>query len=246
MMSPHWFDHVFVALVALVFPVMDSFLIRRRVDRIFDGRPELRMGFYRKVIVEEWIVVLVLVVAWFALGRGPAELGLIPRAGLWAWLGYAVAALICLLLVIQTRSLIGNTAGLEAQRDAIGSLLILMPHDERERRAFDLVSLTAGVCEELLFRGFLTAYLMAAFGAPLWAAIVISSLAFGFAHLYQGPRGMLRVGVIGLIWGILYGLTGSLYAPMVAHAVMDMTSGRICLALASQQSPEDSHPGLAA
>jgi len=48
------------------------------------------------------------------------------------------------------------------------------------------VFLRAGVCEEVIFRGYSIAYLMAVLGAPFWVAAVLSSIVFGFAHVYQG------------------------------------------------------------
>ena len=114
------------------------------------------------------------------------------------------------------------------------------------RRAFDAVSVTAGVCEEVIFRGFLIAYLMAALGAPFWVAGLLSSVIFGFAHAYQGPAGIPRTAAVGGMLAILYGLTGSLWAPIVAHAVIDITSGRIAFAAFTENTPDRSSPNLAA
>ena len=82
----------------------------------------------------------------------------------------------------------------------------------------------------MIFRGYLIAYLMAVLGAPFWVAAVLSSVVFGFAHAYQGPIGIPRTAAVGGVLALLYGLTGSLWAPMVVHAVMDITSGRIAYA----------------
>jgi hypothetical protein len=115
-------------------------------------------------------------------------------------------------------------------RDKLGSVTFLLPHTQSERRAFDAVSVTAGVCEEVFFRGYLIAYLMAVLGTPFWVAALLSSVVFGFAHAYQGPLGILRTAAAGGLFALLYGLTGSLWAPMAVHAVMDITSGRIAYA----------------
>ena len=61
----------------------------------------------------------------------------------------------------------------------------------------------------------------------VWAAMVVGAVAFGIAHAYQGPIGILKTGVVGLIMGTLYLLSGSIWGPMLVHAVVDITSGRI-------------------
>ena len=114
-------------------------------------------------------------------------------------------------------------------------------------RTFNLVSVTAGVCEEVVFRGFLTAYLMSWLGVPFWGAALLSSLGFGLAHMYQGPLGILKTGFVGYALALLYGLTGSLWAPILAHALMDLVAGWMShAAFSGAESPENSSPEMAA
>jgi membrane protease YdiL (CAAX protease family) len=55
-----------------------------------------------------------------------------------------------------------------------------------------------------------------------WALVLISSVIFGFAHLYQGWRGTVLTGVLGGAFGMLYTFTGSLLAPAAIHAAVDL------------------------
>ena len=245
-MTLHLIDHIAFALIAVAFPIWDFFAIRRRAARIRAGRAELRIGFYRKVIGEEWLMAIVLLAGWFALGRGGAALGLAPRGGALAWTGYGLSALVSVALLIQARSFLRNPERLASMRDKFGKLMWLLPHTPRERRTFDAVSVTAGVCEEVIFRGYLIAYLMAVLATPFWVAALLSSVVFGFAHAYQGPLGIPRTAAAGGLFALLYGLTGSLWAPMVVHAVIDITSGRIAYAACNPKAPDRSSPELAA
>jgi membrane protease YdiL (CAAX protease family) len=84
---------------------------------------------------------------------------------------------------------------------------------------------TAAFGEELLFRGFLGAGLERLLGG-VWAAPLIAVIAqavlFGLAHGYQGPRGMVMSGGVGLIYGIGYLLNGrNLWPLVIAHGVTD-------------------------
>ena len=80
---------------------------------------------------------------------------------------------------------------------------------------------------------------MSLLGAPFWVAALISSAIFGLSHLYQGPMGFVRTGLIGLVFATLYGLTGALWAPIRVHIRMDIVAGRMSFAAFSGTSPED-------
>ncbi len=57
---------------------------------------------------------------------------------------------------------------------------------------------------------------------PLLLALAASSLAFGLGHIYQGRAGVLRTGLAGLGFGLLFLLTGSLIPSIVLHAILDL------------------------
>ncbi len=99
----------------------------------------------------------------------------------------------------------------------------MLPHTRRDLRHFIGVSLTAGIVEEIVYRGFVLWYL--GLFMPLWAAVVVSSVAFGLGHSYQGAMGALRCGLIGLAFAVFYVVTGSIWLPIIAHAILDILQG---------------------
>jgi len=102
-------------------------------------------------------------------------------------------------------------------------LRTLMPRSGAEKTAFLGVSLSAGVGEELVFRGYVLGALGPLVGMP-WA-VVLSSTSFGVIHAYQGWVGFFRTGLLGglLAWGYL--ASGSLLPAMVAHTLLDVVAG---------------------
>ena len=81
-----------------------------------------------------------------------------------------------------------------------------------------VVSLMAGLGEELLFRGFVQAWFRTLWGTP--AALPISSLLFGLAH-FVSPAYALFAALAGLYFGALFELSGDLLAPSIAHGLYD-------------------------
>lgn len=80
--------------------------------------------------------------------------------------------------------------------------------------------------EEFLYRGYLLKQLACIFGntQSAWAvAILISSLAFGFAHLYQGSSGIITAGFVALIFGaVFYKNQKNLWLLVLIHGFYDV------------------------
>jgi hypothetical protein len=86
---------------------------------------------------------------------------------------------------------------------------------------FAVVSAVAGVAEEALFRVWLQGWFETALG-PLvaWGA---ASILFGLVH-WLTPGYLVAATVLGLWFGGLWWLTGTLWVPAVAHAVYDFVA----------------------
>jgi membrane protease YdiL (CAAX protease family) len=107
--------------------------------------------------------------------------------------------------------------------DAMKSLSYFLPATWTERRWYAFLCITAGICEEVLFRGFLQHYLHAfPFSLNLTLALLISAVIFGLQHLYLGAGGAASIAVSGLLFGLMFLLTGNLLLPVVFHSAMDL------------------------
>lgn len=100
-------------------------------------------------------------------------------------------------------------------------LVSMLPRTTRERWCAVGASVTAGVCEEIVFRGLLIAAGVS-FGLPLYAAAGLALAIFTFAHLYQGKKNMLFVALLGFALTYLYLRTGSLLMPIIVHILVDL------------------------
>ena len=100
----------------------------------------------------------------------------------------------------------------------------LLPRGARERFVFALLSISAGIGEELAFRGFLIPALRIASGSTL-VAVLVSSAAFGLMHSYQRLHGASRAGTLGALLAAPFIVTGSILPSMIAHAAFDLIVG---------------------
>jgi hypothetical protein len=100
----------------------------------------------------------------------------------------------------------------------------LMPQNPSEKVWWAVVSLLAGVTEEITWRGVQFSLLRGLTGG-LWAAALLSSISFGLGHSIQGWKSVGIIVVFGLLAQGLVGLSSSLYLIMAVHAAYDLTAG---------------------
>jgi uncharacterized protein len=227
------------AVVVAAYLVVGEPVAGHVLHRRFEGRlrtdPGARRSFYLRLLILEWGLSLLALVVWLATpGVSAGQVGLRwpqqwpgPVTGL-------VVLLVVAFVVVSTRAL-RSGALLEAaepvRRPGEGrhaepaghATLALLPRTAGERRLFTVVGVTAGVCEEWLYRGFFLAVLAAlAGGLQTWLLVVVAAVAFGLAHFYQGAVGILTTGLLGGVMAALYLQTGSLLLPVLLHAAIDL------------------------
>lgn len=214
-----------ILILAVVLPLTGVRDFRRLVRWIKEGRPGARLYMYNSVIAMQWTLTAVFTGLWLAMGQTLTELGLLPVAGGWQWLAIGVGLATVIFMVLQMMYLLHHPDKLAKLQGKMGEVALLAPQTDIEVRRFNVASITAGVCEEILYRGFLFAVLATALGE--WPAVVLSSLVFGLGHAYQGLAGIGKTTLVGILMAVLLVFTGSLFVPILLHAVIDLTSGRL-------------------
>ena len=99
----------------------------------------------------------------------------------------------------------------------------LVPTTAGERALWAALSVTTGVCEEIMFRGFAVQYLMRQpWAFSLLVSTIVSCVLFGLGHAYQGLRGVLQTMLLGAALSGLLLLTGNLALPMLVHILINL------------------------
>jgi membrane protease YdiL (CAAX protease family) len=97
------------------------------------------------------------------------------------------------------------------------------------RRAVEIllwvgVSISAGICEEVVFRGYFQRQ-FEVFTRSKWIALVLQAALFGITHGYQGVEACMKIAIFGALYGLLAFWRGSLRPGMIAHSGSDILSG---------------------
>ena len=218
-------DHLVVFAFVIVLPVYARYNYPRFKRAVESGVPEARSRQYRKTTVRQWALALVAIAVWFRAGRSAEELGLGVPSGPRFWIGLVVAAALAILWRRMVLAAVNDEAGRERLMSQLNAVRPLLPSSVTELRYFTVLSITAGICEEVLFRGYLIWYLAVYVGLP--AASVLSGVAFGLGHLYQGRRQAVKIIFVGFVFVLFYIGTGTLWIPMALHALLDAAQGRL-------------------
>jgi membrane protease YdiL (CAAX protease family) len=144
-----------------------------------------------------------------------------------AWARAALLGLVAWPLIIGvgagTKWLLAHV-GLDVDADSARTVAKIGPHGALEVVLWILVSISAGICEEFVFRGYLLRQFAAWLGGPV-QGLLASAFVFGLGHAYQGIGPVLTIMVHGISFGLVALLTRRLVPGMLAHALEDVVAG---------------------
>jgi membrane protease YdiL (CAAX protease family) len=123
-------------------------------------------------------------------------------------------------LLLEASEIAWNALG---GRGVAGSVAAWLPRTGVERVAWIVVSVSVGVSEELVYRGYLQKQL-GAYARRRGAGIVLQAALFGIAHADQGAAAAIRFAVYGIAFGALARWRG-LLPGMICHVGIDVASG---------------------
>jgi len=195
-------------------------------------KTKLRM--YQETMVYLWTPTVTLFALILMQVVSISDIGLYWCSSIANWIGACLVICLFVYLVLGVYKTKNNSQNNEELRNAMKIHSWMMPTSRCELTWFTFgVSISAGICEELLFRGFLLSVFSDYIG--LFTSLILSSFLFGLCHIYQGWLNAIRTGIYGLVFGGIYILTDSLLIVIMLHAMIDIYVGIIGY-LANQSS----------
>jgi uncharacterized protein len=222
-------EHLLFAFLAMAAPAWDFYATQRLKKN--PGSPQ-KIGYYRTLCAWLWIASIAAVASVgyrevFTIAPAPEDAAWLFGHG---WVRVLMVAMIVLFfgMAFLPFAMVGwkklkNQPRTYRSAKAFKSLEYIFPATQTERHWWVFVCITAGVCEEILFRGFMLQYLhVLPWTLNLTLALLVSSVVFGLNHLYGGVGGVLSSSIAGFLFGLLFLLSGNLLIPIVLHALTDL------------------------
>jgi membrane protease YdiL (CAAX protease family) len=220
----YWFLPLLVYLV-VVQPIIGKKEFAKVQIYVTDDN---RVQLYQGMLISSWIPVFYLLLAsWFA-GISPARYfvfnvseGNQPGIELTLPLLFTLGVFLFILLPPQFIRFFPKYN--EWLKKQFAEFRALLPHSKQDQIYWVFVSLTAGIVEELLYRGFFPQFFTIYVPKlSLWVIILVVNLFFGIAHLYQGISGVFATFLTGILFHILLLASGSLLLPILLHFLIDL------------------------
>lgn len=221
------FEIGLLIMIALGLPVV-SYLFHLQDKREREqGIAFDRIRSYRQTLAFLWIPTVILFGYWVYAGRSFNVLGVTGSNGLAAMIVWVVIAIIGVFMVLQVwaahrkPSFAQDTVDQFSTHETVDRI---MPRNARELAFFVLLSITAGITEEMMFRAFLIWALE--HWVPVWAAALLSLASFTAAHFYQENASLIaRVALAGSAFTLVYLISGSIWPAVVLHIFVDVAAG---------------------
>jgi uncharacterized protein len=214
---------VILAVLTFVTPFWDLAAVKRLKA---DPNSSRRVRLYYMALLSLWTIAIV---CWFWRGgaifapwHGIAGPSWLFSSSWRTWTLNVVLVGFFVLALAPGLHCLFEPKRIAAYTRAYESLAYFLPHIQRERLLFALLSVTAGVCEEWIFRGFVLQTLHGTTRLPWITALLGSSILFGWNHLYQGSRGLVMTTVTGLALGLAAISSGGLVLPIILHTLLDL------------------------
>lgn len=209
---------VFAAVLLIGYPVADYIVVSK-----LKRSAQSRKWFYAWTLGCEWLLTIAAAGLLMRHGLALSDIGqALGRRNI--TMGFVGGGLIFVaIFAAYNRKRIMQLSP-ERLSKVLRGVDLLVPEPGVELAMFICVALSAGFCEELLYRGWLWWFFVDLTG-HLWIAVVLSAVAFGLAHAYQGRVGIVTAAIAGLLFSVPVLFAKSLVPVQVIHAGIDLMNG---------------------
>jgi membrane protease YdiL (CAAX protease family) len=217
-------DLLYLSLIAILL-LLDYFVLWPAFLRWSEVNPgRARLWLWSGWMVMLWSLVAVGVALWLFEARAWESLRLVVPHG---WRLWGAGGLVLILVITYGRTVVKIARSKRQTRIKMGNPHVekLAPHTRSELGCWVATSVSAGFCEEFIFRGYLIWVFQPVLG--LWGAAAFSVVVFAVAHAYQGVNGILATGLAGSLLTLVVLISGSLWPAIALHVLTDIGTGLV-------------------
>lgn len=225
---PNFADHILFFLLGIIMPFR-SIQAQKQIKHI-DYSTSIKIQMYWINGFGLWAMAVIVLLVWYFSDRSVTDLGLgWPPPSINAWVS-GLVGLFVFLYLLDVGAELATPSLREKTFQRWLSDMPFLPAKDVEWMHFNFLSLSAGICEEIVFRGFFITYLYSLLqflssGTAQLIAVLAPAFIFGFVHYYQGWKAMLKISLMAILFGYIFVLTQSLWLLILMHFLVDLLGG---------------------
>lgn len=234
---PAWGDYILALIFGIALPFVSGIRSAQAFKNMsFDAATKKR--FYLGNSFFLFLIAAVVIATWLLYGRPLSELGFVS-SNHWGfqepW--WMIILFGCLYIMDVLHSML-NKEEFEETKSQMDTLTPFMPTTWSDLPAYTVMCVSAGVFEEIVFRGFMINFFHSVFqgipNATAWAFLV-PAIVFSAAHYYQGIKVVFKILVFSLLFAMIFWQTRSLIAVIIIHFLVDFIGGLLSIYLSGEE-----------
>ena len=235
-------DHILVLIYGLVIPFMSGVKSLENFQNI-QFTEAIRRRFYLANSLFLCLAAVVILVTWWLHDRPFDAMGF--RLSIDVKNQELTFSLIALLAILYAGDLLMSIRKWKKRDltvDTLDDTTPFLPRKLRELPAYIVMCISAGVFEEIIYRGYMVTYFLPEYnfstGLPV-LAVTAPAFLFSLAHYYQGWQAVLKIFLLSLLLGIIFLSSGSIWVVMIIHFLIDLIGGLVAMRLMKSQENID-------
>ncbi len=217
-----------IIILIIIFPISGYFSVKKFKKSYADGDYN-KIKFYRETILWSRIQIVLIFLLIPISGISADSIGIkwihIDTSSHSKWVVYSVIGFYFFYLLYNIYLIIIFKSNKDSRAKAakrIPHFRWVFPITPKEKSAWSLLSISAGITEEILYRGYLFYALAIVFpNLSLIHILFITVFIFGIGHIYLGKE-VIKATILGLILGIFYIVFDSVIPVIIIHIGQDL------------------------
>ena len=226
---PHWVDHIIAFVFCIAIPLYAA-RQKAKGTSFTSFSSDQKKQIYISGSFSLFVMGAIVVSVWLIFQRPLSELGLTQPVNFRSW--WWIAIIFVLVYLLDTFISFSSKKEVDKTIEEFKRRTPFLPTKNSELPEYFLMCFSAGVFEEIVYRGYLINYcwyLFEGYKYQQMIAVVLPALAFSVAHFYQGAKAVLKIFFLSVFFGYLFIYSGSLLIVMILHFLVDAIGGLLTI-----------------
>lgn len=234
---PNWADHILAFLFCIGIPLQGAIQRRKGFGGIIFNSDQ-KKRIYISGSFSLFVMGAVVMLVWLWFKRPLADIGLTQPVNFSSWWWIAIAFI--LIYLADSFITLSTKKEIDKAIEDFKKRTPFLPTKKSELPEYLLLCFSAGVFEEIVYRGYLINYcwyLFDGFNYQQMLSVFLPAFVFSIAHFYQGAKAVIKIFVLAVLFGYLFIFSGSLLVVMILHFLVDAVGGLLAIKYMKEDEP---------
>lgn len=235
---PIWVDHILAFIFCIAIPLYGAKQRSKGFSNL-NFTSEQKENIYISGSFSLFIMGIVVMAVWLLFKRPLEEIGLTQPTNFQSW--WWLVIVFGLVYALDTVLTLSSKKSIETTIDNWKKRTPFLPTKNNELPEYLLLCFSAGVFEEIVYRGYLITYcwyLFDGYNYQQLFSVFLPAVVFGVAHFYQGGKAVIKVIILAVFFGYLFIFSGSLLMVMILHFLVDAIGGLLTIKYMKEEYPQ--------